>query len=75
MTVTVNPKAELPIGYRWRRGLFPKGHQLLFDHTASYTIPAVQLSDAGPYDVVVTNAAFPGQTFTSDRATLTVTEP
>jgi hypothetical protein len=56
---------SLPISYQWRHDGLP----ILGAVGAAYTIPAVQLSDAGVYTCTATNSC--GQ-ITSDPATLTV---
>ncbi len=65
-TVTANGTA--PLKYQWRFG----GANISGATTNSYTRSNAQLSDAGNYDVVVTNAA---GSITSAVATLTVTIP
>ena len=54
-----------PLGYQWRKN----GVGIPGGTNISYTIPAVSLTDAGSYDVVVTNSC--GQTISSN-AILTV---
>lgn len=62
---TVNAVSATPLSYQWRKG----GSDIGGATSASYSIPATQLSDAGSYTVVVTNAA---GSVESAAATLTV---
>lgn len=64
-TFTVVAAGTDPLSYQWRRNTTTINGAT----TASYTIVGVQPSDAGSYDVVVTNMA---GTATSAAATLTV---
>jgi hypothetical protein len=50
-TFSVVAAGTPPLTYQWRRG----GVEIAGGTAASYTIPAVQASDAWTYDVVVTN--------------------
>lgn len=51
-TFTVAVTGEAPFFYQWRF----KGNHLLNATNASYTIPIVQVSHAGDYSVMITNA-------------------
>jgi hypothetical protein len=65
VTFSVGVLAGGPVGYQWRHGGSP-----IAGATANYyTIPSAWFSDAGNYDVVVTN---PAGTNNSQSATLTV---
>jgi hypothetical protein len=65
---TVSVTASPPPDYQWRKG----GVAISGATNASYSITAVQLTDAGSYDVVVSNVA---GSATSAAATLTVGNP
>lgn len=71
-SVTVTNTATLPVGYRWRQAGTTVTNQVLWQHTAFYTIDNVQLSHAGDYTVAVTNAAYPSPGYLSNPGTLTV---
>ncbi len=58
----------LPLSYQWRKD----GASISGAISSSYTIPSVVLSDAGSYDVVVSNAY---GSATSNTATLIVNSP
>src|SRR6185436_16601373 len=68
-TFTVQAVGPQPIGYQWRH----YGTNLPGAAGASYTIASTTLADAGPYDVVVTNAV--NAPATSAVATLTLYVP
>ncbi len=65
-TFTATAIGAAPLAYQWRRGAAPISGAT----TSSYTLSNVQLSDAGNYTVVVTNAY---GSVTSAVAMLTVT--
>jgi PKD repeat protein/glucose/arabinose dehydrogenase len=65
VTLTARAEGSSPLSYRWRRA----GQAIPGATTRSYTIESVTPSDAGDYDVVVTNTC---GTTTSEAATLTV---
>ncbi|MFQ5412466.1 MAG: immunoglobulin domain-containing protein [Phycisphaerae bacterium] len=65
VTLTVAANGSAPLSYQWRKG----GANISGATTASYTLPASQASDAGAYDVLVTNAC---GSITSSPATLTL---
>jgi hypothetical protein len=72
VTFTARVSGTPPFGHRWRKGFGPfvgfvPGQPLL-------TITNVQLSDAGTYSTVVTNAASPSVGVLSSAAVLTVLE-
>jgi len=67
-TFTVVATGDNPISYQWRFN----GGNIAGANGSSYTIPIVQLSDAGGYSVVVSNNS--GSTVSS-TATLTVLTP
>jgi hypothetical protein len=72
-SVSVTNTATLPVWYRWRHGGVTLTNQPLNAYTSTYTINNVQLTQAGTYTVVVTNAAFPRcNPYVSNPATLTV---
>jgi hypothetical protein len=76
-TVAVTNTSTLPITYRWRRGGVAVSPTLVVDaFTSTLTVPPLVLSYAGPYNVVVSNAAMgtsPG--LTSSVAPLVVVVP
>lgn len=63
-----------PFTYQWRKAPSALAVPVPIPGatSASYTIPAVAVSDAGVYSVVVTNKAGSG---TSDNGTFTITAP
>lgn len=63
---TVSATGSVPLAFQWRKG----GVNLPGATTSTFTIAQAQPSDAGSYDVVVSNAA---GSVTSQEATLTVT--
>ncbi|MBD8033039.1 immunoglobulin domain-containing protein [Solibacillus sp. A46] len=63
---TVTATGDAPLNYQWKKG----GVDIAGGASASLTINNVQISDAGSYTVVVTNAV---GNVTSNTATLTVT--
>jgi len=67
-TFTVTATGTDPLSYQWRKNT----QNITGATTASYTIIGAQTTDAGSYDVIVTNSA---GTATSSAATLTVTLP
>ena len=67
-TLQVAASGTAPLGFQWRKGGLP----LLGSTATSLTFSPVQVSDAGSYDVVVTN--FSGSS-TSAPATFTITAP
>jgi hypothetical protein len=67
-TFTVAASGTSPITYQWRKG----GVNITGATSASYSIPAAVSTDAGSYDVVLSNAA---GNVTSSSATLTVNVP
>jgi hypothetical protein len=70
VTFSVEMSGTPPFGYRWRRG---SGTLAAFgEGTETYTIEDVQLSHAGNYTVVVTNAANLSPGILSSAATLIV---
>jgi len=70
--VAVTNTAELPIGYRWRKGGSTLTNQVLYAHTHTLTLTNVQLTNAASYTVVVTNAASYRPGILSNPAQLTV---
>jgi PKD repeat protein len=68
VTFTVAATGNPVPTYQWRKG----GVNITGATSASYTIFGVALTDAGAYDVVVTNAV---SSMTSNPATLTVCDP
>src|SRR5207247_1827310 len=66
-TVSADGATSFPLQYQWRKG----GTPISGATASSYTIAAVSASDAGSYDVLVTNRCGP---VTSSAATLTVTK-
>ncbi len=68
LRVTANSTAALT--YQWRKG----GVSIVGGTAASYRIAPVYVTDAGRYDVIVTNSAVPSST-SSSVATLTVLSP
>jgi len=71
VTFTVTAAGQAPLHYQWR---FNNGANWINVGTdsSSFTIPTVQNSNAGMYDVIVTNAS---GTVTSSSATLSVITP
>ena len=67
-TFNVVASGTAPLAYQWRKGSVDISGAI----NSSYTIANVQLSDAGNYDVVVSNGILPNAT--SNPATLTVTD-
>lgn len=67
-TFSVAATGTAPLSYQWRH----KGLNISGATSATLLIPAVQISDAGGYDVVVSNVAGAA---TSSSATLTVNAP
>ena len=67
-TFSVTSSGTAPLSYQWRKG----GANISGAASASYTIAAVQESDEGNFDCVVTNSAGAA---TSNAATLTVNDP
>jgi hypothetical protein len=65
VTFTVTASGTAPLNYQWRKNSI----NILDATSLSYTISSVTLSDAGSYDVVVTNAY---GSATSNAAVLTV---
>ena len=65
MTFSVTASSAAPLSYQWRKGGIDIGGAT----GSSYTISSVALTNAGSYDVVVTNSC---DSVTSDAATLTV---
>ncbi len=65
VTFSVTASGTAPLSYQWRKN----GANISGATSSSYTIPSVVSSDAGSYDVVVSNVY--GST-TSNTATLTV---
>jgi hypothetical protein len=65
VTFTVGVSGSAPLTYQWRKG----GHALAGATNSTLTLNDVQVSDAGSYSVVVSNAY---GVATSDTATLTV---
>lgn len=68
VTFSVTATGTDPLSYQWRRGT----QAIPGATSASYTIVSAQTTDAGSYDVVVSN---PAGSATSAAATLTVTVP
>ncbi|HEY9063504.1 MAG TPA: DUF3500 domain-containing protein [Burkholderiaceae bacterium] len=66
VTFTVVASGDGTLSYQWRKG----GTAISSATASSYTISSVSSSDAGSYDVVVSNSA---GSVTSSTATLTVT--
>jgi hypothetical protein len=64
-----------PFGYRWRRNNLPVLITTSSSRTFNLVLEDIRLSQAGRYDVVITNAASPPQGLLSQRAELTVVEP
>jgi hypothetical protein len=64
---SVTAAGSTPMTFQWRRNGAPVG-----TNSASYTIAAAATTDAGAYDVVITN---PAGSVTSTAATLTVAPP
>lgn len=71
VSLTVTAAGSAPFGYRWRKGTTPLTETGNFSgtDTATLTIANIQTSDAGGYNVVVTNRV---GTVTSATATVTV---
>jgi hypothetical protein len=67
-TWSVTATGTAPLTYQWRKG----GVAIPGATAASYTIPSVQLSDAGIYDVTVSNVV---GTVSSNPAVLTLNTP
>jgi len=65
VTFSVTASSAAPLSYQWRKGGIDIGGAT----GSSYTISSVALTNAGSYDVVVTNSC---DSVTSDAATLTV---
>ena len=65
VTFSVTASGTAPLSYQWRKG----GGNISGETSSSYTINSVVMSDAGSYDVVVTNSC---DSATSNAATLTV---
>jgi hypothetical protein len=65
-TFSVGASGTSPLSYQWRKG----GASISGATSTSYAISSTTTSDAGSYDVVVTNSA---GSVTSSAATLTVT--
>ncbi|HEY4239987.1 MAG TPA: right-handed parallel beta-helix repeat-containing protein [Kofleriaceae bacterium] len=61
-----NPNSAAPLSYQWRKD----GSAITGATDATYAVAAVATTDAGTYDVLVTNE---GGTVTSDPQTVTVT--
>ncbi len=68
VTFSVVAVGTQPMGYRWRH----QGLTLTQTYDGVFTIPSVQLSDAGSYDVIITNGITIG--VRSQGFTLTVLE-
>ncbi|HPH45469.1 MAG TPA: PQQ-dependent sugar dehydrogenase [Chryseolinea sp.] len=66
VTFNVSASGTAPLNYQWRKN----EENILNTNSASYAIASVQPSDAGEYDVIVSNLVGP---ITSNTATLTVT--
>ena len=64
-TFTIAASGTAPLSYQWRKN----GSNITNATSSSYTIVSAQLSDAGSYDCVVTNAC---NSATSNPAVLTV---
>lgn len=62
---SVAASGDQPFSYQWKKN----GVNIVGATSSSYSIPSVQVSDAGDYTVVVTNG---GGSATSNAATLTV---
>lgn len=75
VTFTVSVNASVPIWYRWRRGNTTLANLQSTELTSSYTINNVQLTHAGNYSVVMTNAASHTPGVLSSTAVLTVVPP
>jgi formylglycine-generating enzyme required for sulfatase activity/sugar lactone lactonase YvrE len=67
-TLSLTASGAAPLTYQWRKDATPVAGAT----NASLSLASVQLSDAGSYDVVVTNAS---GTVTSNPAALTVAVP
>jgi len=73
-TVTISGYPP-PFGYRWRKGSLTVKQEVTNILSSTFSITNVQLSDAGLYSVVVTNAATSPRGVLSSRVELTVEEP
>ena len=74
ISLTISAAGSVPIAYRWRHN--GSGTNILFDGgTNTLIVPDAQLSDAGFYDVLLTNIGGPGVPSVSHRAYVTVMEP
>jgi Concanavalin A-like lectin/glucanases superfamily/CotH kinase protein/Lamin Tail Domain/Immunoglobulin domain len=58
LTLSVLSDGTLPMSYRWRRGSISLTNVTLDSNLGFFTLTNVQLSDAGNYEVILTNAAF-----------------
>jgi len=74
VTFSVVASGDAPLSYQWRKGGSPlsDGGNISGATTATLSLSGVALSDAGSYDVVVTNSV---SSATSAAATLTVNPP
>ena len=71
---TLNVRGGLPINFRWRKnGLTTLTNMYLADTTSVYSMTSITHSNAGYYDVSLTNAF--GSTTPGSRAYLTVMDP
>jgi hypothetical protein len=62
------------MSYRWRRSSVTLTNRTQYSHTDFLSLPNMQLSDAGSYTVVLTNAAFVSPGVLSPSAAITVLE-
>src|SRR5688572_1196056 len=69
VTFSVIANGVQPLSYQWRRG----GTNLQGATTAALTLTSICITNAGAYDVVITDGA--GGSVTSSNATLTVIDP
>ena len=72
-TLNMSATGPTPLYFRWRRNGATLTNIVQSEPDSSYTVASVGLTNAGGYDVVVTNSS--GNAPSSDRAYLTVMEP
>ena len=73
VALTISATGPQPLSYNWRRNNNSITNCILFDTTSIYTVTNLQFTNAGAYDVVVTNQA--GYAPNSAKAYVTVMEP
>ena len=72
-SLTITAVGPLPLSFQWRRIGTPLTNAILWTTNSAITLTNAQLTNAGYYDVVVTNLS--GSAPNSSRAYLTVMEP